>query len=56
MLTAKDNLRLKHIEFVRLEPAKALAVMVAEDGTVENRIIDTPAGMPTSALVEAGMI
>jgi heat-inducible transcriptional repressor len=54
VLTSKDNLRLKHIEFVRLEPEKALAVLVSEDGSVENRIIDTPAGMPASALVEAG--
>src|SRR3984957_12181149 len=53
VLTSKDNVRLKHIEFVRLEPAKALAVLVSEDGSVENRIIDTPAGMPASALVEA---
>jgi heat-inducible transcriptional repressor len=53
VLTSKDNLRLKHIEFVRLEPKRALAVLVSEDGSVENRIIDTPAGMPTSALVEA---
>jgi heat-inducible transcriptional repressor len=53
VLTSKDNVRLKHIEFVRLEPEKALAVLVSEDGSVENRIIDTPAGMPASALVEA---
>jgi heat-inducible transcriptional repressor len=53
VLTTKNNLRLKHIEFVRLEPEKALAVLVSEDGSVENRIIDTPAGMPTSTLVEA---
>jgi heat-inducible transcriptional repressor len=54
VLTSKENVRLKHIEFVRLEPEKALAVLVSEDGSVENRIIDTPAGMPASALVEAG--
>ena len=53
VLTAKDNTRLKHIEFVRLEPEKALAVLVSEDGRVENRVIDTPAGMPSSTLVEA---
>jgi heat-inducible transcriptional repressor len=29
-------------------------VMVADDGQVENRIIDVPIGMPTSALTEAG--
>jgi heat-inducible transcriptional repressor len=53
VLTAKQNLRLKHIEFVRLEPDRALVVMVAEDGQVENRIINLPAGLPTSALTEA---
>ena len=39
VLTAKLNVRLKHIEFVRLEPERALVVMVAEDGQVENRIL-----------------
>ena len=29
VLTAKTNVRLKHIEFVRLEPERALAVLVA---------------------------
>jgi heat-inducible transcriptional repressor len=53
VLTSKDNARLKQIEFVRLDPEKALAVLVAEDGRVENRIVDTPAGMPASTLVEA---
>src|SRR5215475_50702 len=31
VLTAKQNLRLKHIEFVRLEPERALVVLVGED-------------------------
>lgn len=53
VLTAKQNLRLKHIEFVRLEPDRALVVMVAEDGQVENRVIDLPTGLPSSALTEA---
>jgi heat-inducible transcriptional repressor len=53
VLTAKSNVRLKHIEFVRLEPERALAVLVADDGQVENRIINIPAGLPTSALTEA---
>ena len=34
VLTAKANARLKHIEFVRLEPERALAVLVGEDGQV----------------------
>src|SRR5579862_5886559 len=53
VLTSKENSRLRQIEFVRLEPEKALAVLVAEDGSIENRIVETPAGMPASALVEA---
>src|SRR5438128_9591753 len=53
VLTAKSNVRLKHIEFVRLEPERALAVLVAEDGQVENRIISVPIGLPTSSLTEA---
>jgi heat-inducible transcriptional repressor len=38
---------------VRLEPERALVVLVAEDGQVENRIIEVPVGLPTSALTEA---
>jgi len=53
VLTHKTNARLKHIEFVRLEPERALVVLVAEDGQVENRVLDLPAGLPTSALTEA---
>src|SRR5438067_4952475 len=53
VLTAKSNIRLKHIEFVRLEPGRALVVLVAEDGQVENRVVTLPAGLPASALTEA---
>ena len=54
VLSDKANVRLKHIEFVRLEPERALVVLVAEDGQVENRILPLPPGLPTSALIEAG--
>ncbi len=53
VLTGSQVGRLKHIEFVALEPGKALVVLVGEDNRVENRIIVTPAGLPPSALVEA---
>ncbi|WP_421980487.1 heat-inducible transcriptional repressor HrcA [Roseibium sp.] len=53
VMTHKSDMRLKHIEFVRIEPLKALAILVSEDGSVENRIIDLPANLPASALVEA---
>jgi len=54
VLTTKENVRLKHIEFVRLDAERALAVLVSEDGTVENRLVAIPAGLPASALIEAG--
>ncbi|VFU09520.1 Heat-inducible transcription repressor HrcA [Methylocella tundrae] len=54
VVTTKDNARLKHIEFVRIEPERALAVLVSEDGSVENRILHIPAWLPPSALIEAG--
>jgi heat-inducible transcriptional repressor len=54
VLTAKSNVRLKNIEFVRLEPERALVVLVGEDGQVENRVVNLPIGLPTSALIEAG--
>jgi heat-inducible transcriptional repressor len=53
VLTTKSNARLKHIEFVRLEPERALVVLVGEDSQVENRILNLPVGLPTSALTEA---
>lgn len=53
VLTAKSNVRLKHIEFVRLEPERALVILVSEDGQVENRILTISTGLPTSALTEA---
>ncbi len=54
VVTSKDNARLKHIEFIRLEPERALAVLVGEDGGVENRVLPIAADLPASALVEAG--
>src|SRR5262244_4470325 len=53
VLTAKSNVRLKHIEFVRLEPERALVVLVGEDGQVENRVISVPMGLPAASLTEA---
>jgi heat-inducible transcriptional repressor len=53
VVTTKENARLKHIEFVRLDPERALVVLVAADGSVENRVIQTPRDLPSSALIEA---
>lgn len=53
VLAAKRDGSMKHIEFVRLEDTKALAVLVWESGDVENRVIDVPAGMTASQLAQA---
>lgn len=53
VVTTKANARLKHIEFVRLDTERALVVLVAEDGAVENRLLALPKGLPASALTEA---
>ena len=53
LVAAKQETALKHIEFVNMGPGKALAILVGADGSVENRVIDTPLGLPPSALIEA---
>jgi heat-inducible transcriptional repressor len=54
VVAPKSESPLRHIEFVNLGSNRALVVLVTEDGLVENRIIELPAGMPPSALVQAG--
>jgi len=49
----KGDARLKQIDFVRLEAERALAILVAEDGSVENRVLPVPRDLPASALIEA---
>ncbi len=53
VVAGKQDASIKHVEFVGIAPGKALVVIVGEDGQVENRLIDTPVGMPVSALSEA---
>jgi len=45
---------IRHIEFVRISSEQALAVIVAESGDVENRVLALPPGLPASSLIEAG--
>ncbi len=54
VLAPKSEGAIRHIEFVPLGSGRALVVLVGADGTVENRVIEIPAGLPPSALVEAG--
>jgi heat-inducible transcriptional repressor len=53
VITTKSDPVLKHVEFIRLEPTKALAVLVGDHNQVENRIIELPAGVTSSQLTEA---
>jgi len=54
VLAPKSEGPLKHIEFVPLGSGRSLVVLVSGDGHVENRVIDTPPGLPPSALQQAG--
>ncbi len=51
---AASEAPLRHVEFVGLAPGEVLAVLVSENGSVENRLMRAPAGMPPAALIEAG--
>jgi heat-inducible transcriptional repressor len=53
VLAPKYEGTIRHIEFVPLGPGRALVILVNADGQVENRIMDTPAGLPPSALQQA---
>ena len=53
VLAPKTRSPLRHIEFVNLSPGRVLVVLVTESGIVENRVIQTPRSLPSSALVEA---
>jgi len=54
VMVPKDDVKVQHIEFVPIAADRALVVMVSENGSVENRIISLPPGLPPSALVQAG--
>ena len=45
---------LKQVAFVPLNDSQALVVLVAADGSIENRVVALPHGLPPGALVEAG--
>jgi heat-inducible transcriptional repressor len=49
----KAEAPIRHIEFVSLASDRAIAVLVTDDGHVENRLFQPPAGMTPSAMREA---
>ncbi len=50
---SKTDVRLRHVEFVGLDPGRALMVLVSDDGQVENRLVTLAPGISQSQLVEA---
>lgn len=50
----KQEIALKHLEFVALAPGRALVVLVFANELIENRVIEIPPGLPHGALIEAG--
>jgi heat-inducible transcriptional repressor len=54
VLAPKTERPFKQVEFIPLSPGRALVVVVASNGMVENRVIDVPVGIGASTLLEAG--
>jgi heat-inducible transcriptional repressor len=53
VVTPARDAGVKHVEFVALSPDQTLAIMVFEDGSVENRLMRLAAGVTPSSLQEA---
>jgi heat-inducible transcriptional repressor len=53
VLVPKGEAPLKHIEFIGLSPTKVLAVLVNQEESIENRLIDVPEDLPAAILIEA---
>lgn len=53
VISAKQDPVIRHIEFIRLDPTRALVVLVGANGHVENRIMELPAGATAGQLTEA---
>lgn len=53
VVAPKQQDAIKQIQFVRLEPGKALVVIVMQNGLVENRLMDVPPDLPETAFIAA---
>jgi heat-inducible transcriptional repressor len=54
VLVPREEPVLKQLAFVPLSERQAVAVVVGSDGSVENRVVDLPAGVTPSMLNEVG--
>lgn len=53
VVAPKADKAIRHIEFVSLQANRALAIIVPEDGMIENRIMELPAGITPDILKQA---
>jgi len=53
VVAPKADKAIRHIEFVSLQPTRALVIIVPEDGMVENRIMELPVGITPDILKQA---
>lgn len=53
VVAPKADKAIRHIEFVSLQPTKALVIIVPEDGMVENRLMSIPPGITPDILKQA---
>ncbi len=53
VITSKNDAVIRHIEFIRLDPTRALVVLVGGNDQVENRVMELPVGVTASQLTEA---
>lgn len=56
VLTNRQDMRLKQVEFVQIDPTKVLMIIVGENGGIENRVVDLPKGFHISTLIEASNV
>ena len=54
VLVPQREVVLRQFGFVPLSHEQAMAVLVDQDGSVENRVVDIPRGVTASMLIEAG--
>jgi heat-inducible transcriptional repressor len=53
VLVPRREMLIRQVSFVPLSPNRALVVLVGVDGSVENRVVELPEGVPTVALEAA---
>ncbi len=53
VVAPKQMVPIRQVDFVPLSPRRVLAILVGQDGSVENRALDLPADLPPAAMIQA---